>query len=267
MQFLPLTQKDLPEIRSLTPEGWNDIVPDFVFYLNASYCKPYKIQDGHKIAGLGTAITFGGTSWIAHIIVDKDYRRRGIGYRIVAELLVNLKAEEIDTCSLIATEMGKSIYHRFGFEEVTEYTFLERKTPWKYPSPSPYVMPYQPEHFPTIQKLDRIVSGENREKLLKDHLPGTLVYYKEDAVQGYYIPNLREGLIIADNVPAGLALMEVKYATADKAVLPSDNIAGLRFLKANGFAEMDEKGTRMVYGNPVNVHLDKMYSRIGGNLG
>ncbi|MBN2614902.1 MAG: GNAT family N-acetyltransferase [Bacteroidales bacterium] len=267
MQFLPVTQNDLAELRNLTPEGWDDIVPDFVFYLNAPYCKPFKIQDGTKIAGVGTSITFGKTSWIAHIIVDKEYRRRGIGYRIVAELLVDLKADEVDSCSLIATEMGNSIYERFGFVEVTEYTFLQRQKRWHDIPLSPHVIPCRPEHVPAILELDKKVSGEDRELLLQNFLPGTLVYFHDKAVQGYYIPNLREGPVIADNEEAGFALMNAKYAMADKAVLPSDNTAGIRFLKENGFAETDKKGTRMVYGDPVAVQLDKMYARIGGNLG
>ena len=40
-----------------------------------------------KIIGIGTGIVFGNTAWIAHIIVNPEFRRRGIGRKIVIKLL------------------------------------------------------------------------------------------------------------------------------------------------------------------------------------
>ena len=59
-----------------------------------------------------------------------------------------------------------------------------------------------------IMKLDREVSGENREKLLVSYISNALVYLDRNTVKGYYIPGLGEGLIIADTVKAGMELMK-----------------------------------------------------------
>jgi len=85
-------------------------------------------------------------------------------------------------------------------------------------------------------------------------------------VLGYYIPDLKEGLIVADTIHAGLELMKLKYSRVDKAVLPSGNIDGCEFLQQHGFIQT-KIGTRMVYGKNADWKPTMMFSRIGGNLG
>ena len=94
-----------------------------------------------------------------------------------------------------------------------------------------------------------------------------MVYLDEDKVMGYYIPDLKEGMIVADTKEAGIALMKIKYSTTDKAVLPSDNLTGMNFLQQNGFMETERKGVRMILGKDIHWKPSAIYSRIGGNLG
>ncbi len=61
--------------------------------------------------------------------------------------------------------------------------------------------------------------------------------------------------------------MNLKYSTSDKAVLPSENIAGIEFLKQNGFVENTTKGTRMIMGKELEWKPNNVYSRISGNFG
>ena len=61
--------------------------------------------------------------------------------------------------------------------------------------------------------------------------------------------------------------MNLKYASEDKAVLPSDNAVAIHYLKHNGFIETGKKGTRMILGNELPWQPQMIYSRIGGNLG
>jgi hypothetical protein len=86
-------------------------------------------------------------------------------------------------------------------------------------------------------------------------------------MMGYLIPGLREGLIIAENEEAGFALMNIKFARADKAALPADNRAGIDFLLKRGFADSGKKGTRMIRGEDISWKPGMIYSRIGGNVG
>ncbi len=267
MQFGAVTYNDLEEIRNLQPEGWPDIVPAFESYINQDFCHPIKTRLDNRIVGIGTSIIFGKTSWIAHIIVDKDYRNKGIGYQLVETLLKSIKKQGIKTCLLISTELGMPVYIKAGFKIVTEYLFLKREKSWAEFPVCENVVPFKDEYYPMIIRLDKLISGEQREQLIKEYLDNSMIYVENKEVKGYYLPDLGEGLIFAVTDNAGLELMKIKYSMIDKAVLPSDNVAGTDFLKHNGFIETDTKGTRMILGKNIDWKPEKIFSRIGGNYG
>jgi len=266
MQFETITSADLDRIRNLQPQDWSDIIPEFEFYIQSSFCCPIKTKIDDKIVGIGASIVFKNTGWIAHIVVDSEYRNKGIGGQIVNELLESLKRDSVATCSLIATELGKPVYLKAGFRIAAEYSFFQREEQWIDRPVSENVIPYEEKHRAMIYGLDHQISGEKRELLLTDYLSNSLVYVENNKVLGYYMPDLKEGLIYADTEEAGLELMKLKYAKVDKAVLPSDNIAGVAFLHQNGFVET-RKGTRMILGKDLDWNPGKIFGRIGGNFG
>jgi len=267
MNIEPITVEDLNNLRHLQPEGWSDIFPDLLFYINSDFCNPVKMAVDESIAGIGASIRFHDTAWLAHIIVDAGFRNRGIGYQIVEKLLNDLENSGISTCLLTATELGQPVYTRAGFRNESEYIFLARETPWTEASPSSNIVPFSEEFRQAIFEMDMSATGEGRDKLLSPCLMDAKLYIKHNKMMGYFLPGLREGLIVAENEEAGLDLMNVKYASADKAILPAENRAGVEFLIKRGFAITDKKGTRMIRGNEVHWKPEMIYSRIGGNVG
>ena len=220
-----------------------------------------------RIAGIGVTIVYDTTAWLAHIIVDASYRNRGIGLWIVSELLQGLRDFPVTTCMLTATELGKPVYVKAGFRAVSEYVFMNReKSITDYPV-SPDIVEYTARYRTQILQMDRRITAENRERLLSTHLEGSKVYLKNGEVQGYFIPGLKEGPVIAENPEAGMELMKLKFSGAGRIVLPSENIAGIEFLKQNGYTETTTKGTRMVLGENPSWLPEKIFSRIGGNFG
>ena len=266
MQFETITTSDLDKLRNLQPQDWADIIPDIEYYIKSSICNPMKAIVNDTVAGTGTSIVFDKTAWIAHIIVDREFRNKGIGYKIVSNLIENLKSKSIETCSLIATDLGKPLYLKTGFRIVGEYSFLQREKPWENYPVSENIISYTDEYRNEIYELDKKISGESREKLLTDFLANSLLYVEKNKLLGYYLPNLKEGLIFADSDEAGLELMKLKYSRVDKAVLPSDNTVGIKFLIQNGFVET-KKASRMIYGKDIDWIPTKVFNRIGGNLG
>ena len=266
MQFETVTIDDLDEIRNLQPTDWSDIIPEFEFYIQSSFCCPIKTKIDEKIVGIGASIVFENTSWIAHIIVDSDYRNKGVGAQIVTELLNALKRDSVATCSLIATELGKPVYLKAGFRIASEYSFFQREKQWIECPVSENVISFKEQHRAMIYELDHKISGEKRELLLKDYLSNSIVFVESNKVLGFYIPDLKEGLIYADTDEAGLELMKLKYAKVDKAILPSDNSKGIEFLRQNGFVET-RKVSRMILGKELDWNPKKMFGRIGGNFG
>jgi len=266
MKFEKITRNDLPAIKELQPEDWGDIIPDMEFYLHYPFCNPVKATLNGRIVGIGTSIIFEGTAWLAHIIVGSSFRNKGIGGEVVHHLLESLREKSIETCLLIATELGKPVYVKAGFNIVCEYLFFEREKPWLDYPVSENIELFKEEYRSNIYELDKKMTGENRIPLLSDYLKNAVIYIENNSVLGYYIPDMKEGLIVADTEKAGLELMKLKYATVDKAVLPTGNIAGCQFLLQHGFIQT-KIGTRMVYGKNTDWKPTMMYSRIGGNLG
>lgn len=267
MQIAPITLRDVDKLHHLQPEGWSDIGPDLEFYVHSDFCYPIKAADENKIAGIGASIVFQNSAWLAHIIVDAGYRNRGIGFQIVETLLKGTNESGINTCLLTATELGQPVYVRAGFRRIAEYIFLNREKPWQGPSASSRVIGFREEFRGEIYEMDRKATGEGRELLLSPFLKSARLFVKNGKMMGYLIPGLREGLIIAENEEAGFALMEAKYGTVDKAVLPADNKAGVEFLLKHGFADSGKKGTRMIRGNDIPWKPEMIFSRIGGNVG
>jgi len=263
----PFQWEDLKRIAHLQPPGWPDIIPSFVYYVKAAICHPVKVQMDRDIIGLGTSIVFGKTAWLAHIIVDSGHRKQGIGSRIVDHLLHQLDEISVPSCLLIATPDGVPIYKKAGFEEVTEYTFMQRKGRWPEHLLSPNIQPYSPQYQNTLLKLDKHITGEDRSRLLNEFISNAWLYISDSKPEGYYLPGLGEGTIIAGNLQAGRELMKVRNTQSDKTVLPCDNKRGIAFLKDNGFETLSSKGTRMLHGQPVRWRPENIFSRMGGNYG
>jgi len=266
MKFERITRNDLPALKDLQPDDWGDIIPDMEFYLHYPFCNPVKATLNGRIVGIGTSIIFERSAWLAHIIVDSEFRNKGIGGEMVHHLLETLQEKSIDTCLLIATELGKPVYVKAGFNIVCEYLFFERRDPWINCHVSENIVSFKEEYRSDIYELDKKMTGEDRIPLLTDYLKNALLYLENGSLQGFYLPGLKEGMIVACKENAGLELMKLKYPTVDKAVLPSDNQAGCQFLMQHGFIKSNT-GTRMVYGKYTDWKPEMMYSRIGGNLG
>ncbi|MFM9949475.1 MAG: GNAT family N-acetyltransferase [Saprospiraceae bacterium] len=267
MQFEALTTNDLSRMGDLQPADWPDITPELTYYIDAPFCHPIKAKIDGKIAGIGTSIVFENTAWLAHIIVAPDFRRQGIAYQLVLELLKNLRRDGVETCLLTATKIGQPVYEKAGFRTVGEYVFLNREKPWESKPDSQSLAPFNEIYRSQVYELDKKASGENRQKLIAEYLGNAIVYLENEIVLGCYFPDLRNGLILAESVEAGLALMNVKYATEDKAVIPSANIAALAFLKQHGFAETGLTAPRMVLGKDIAWKPKMIFGRIGGNFG
>lgn len=266
MIFDKITNHDLDILGPLQPEGWGDIVPSFKFYLGSPFCFPVKTSVNDQIAGIGAAIILEGTAWLAHIIVIPENRKQGIGSEITGHLLEIAREQGCKTVSLIATELGRPIYQKIGFTDQEDYVFYEREAPLADQNILESISGFREEHRAGILELDRALSGEGRSWLLDKHFQNSYVHLCRGQVDGYYLPGLGEGLVMADNERAGLDLLRLKLSRSNRNVLPAGNRPGTVFMQESGFRET-KRVTRMVWGQKFPWQPDKMFGRIAGNLG
>ena len=267
MQIEHFTLEDLPGLPPLQPHDWPDITPQVRQYVESEYCYPIKVTSDGELAGIGASIFFGETCWLAHIIVGKAFRNKGIGGAIVQALIDEGVRRNVRSQLLIATELGFPVYRRAGFRPEGGYIFMCRPT-GEQPLPElPHIVQYNASYREEILAMDRLATGEDRSWFFLGHLEKCLVYVLNGEVHGFFLPGLGDGLLLAQNNEAGRALLEYKCSMQHQCALPMSNQAGIHFLENAGFADTQFQGTRMILGDKVAWTPTMIYSRMGGNVG
>ena len=266
MTIEPFSHDDLPVLNELQPPDWRDITPAFEFYLSKSFCFPLKAVSAGRIAGIGAAILYQRTGWLAHIIVHPECRDQGIGGGIVLSLLNLMKQRNCETMSLIATDLGYPVYKKTGFLEDGEYIFYKRDQETSSIPAQDQIIGYNAQFERSVLDLDREISGEDRKDVIVEKLAGSFLCILDNEVTGCYIPDLGEGLIVARRGEAGLALLKLKVAGSNRIVIPAQNKSAASFLEQNGFRET-LRCWRMVFGPKLEWKPEGLFSRIAGNLG
>lgn len=266
MEVQTLVYSDLNSIPSLQPAGWPDILPYYEHYARAAFCFPIKVILENKIVGIGTTIIHNDIAWLGHIIVDPGYRGKGIGRYITETLVTIAKQRECGTIYLIATDLGAPVYEKAGFCTETDYLFFkdiylvnEAPVPDK-------IMAYREEFRNQVSIIDRENSGEERMFQLENHLQNGFIYNEGNRVEGFYLPTLGDGLIIANTPDAGLELLKFHLKSNGKLAMPRDNTTAINFLYSHGFKEV-RSAKRMRLGKSRIVNLANIYNRIAGNIG
>ena len=261
-----LLNEDIDGLRELQPEGWTDIRQYFYYYSATEFCEPLKLTEGGKIIALGTTIRHEDSAWLAHIIVHPDFRNRGLGREIVTALLNNLNKETYKTIYLDATNLGYPLYKKLGFEIETEYVHLDGEHTDQYLINPKSVIPYHSVFKGQVIQLDKLISGENRIKVLQDHLVSSLLYISNGNLFGAYFPSLFDGYIMALNPLAGTELMKLRMRTKNTARLPIINQVAINFLLENGYKQV-QTSKRMILGEKREWKGEAIFNRISGGLG
>lgn len=79
---------------------------------------------GGKLAGMGRALGDGvSDAYIQDVVVDPDFRRRGVGGAIVRALVAELKRRGVDWIALVGEPGTEEFYHSLGFDAPAGFTF------------------------------------------------------------------------------------------------------------------------------------------------
>ncbi|QIW24002.1 GNAT family N-acetyltransferase [Sulfolobus sp. S-194] len=84
----------------------------FSIFLDLGKC--LVVEEGEKIISTACYIPYHNLTWIGNVGVKTEYQRKGIGRRIMIELLNEIKTRSI---RLDATNAGYKLYKDLGFEE------------------------------------------------------------------------------------------------------------------------------------------------------
>lgn len=268
MKIEPFTSDDISSVNPLQPQGWPDISKSFRYYTASTFCTPVKMISGTQIIGTGCIIFYKTTAWLAHIIVSEENRNQGIGQALVRHLLEMGVNRGISTFLLVGTTMGERVYRKEGFEPVSDYLCYEglcaesdvRKRPDN-------VRDCTAGFRKQVLDLDRYVTGENRSELISPYLKDARIVIRNGGLEGFWLPGLGDGPVIAISEPAATDLLNEKLRVKDHIILPEENHNGIAFLESRDWVEKEGVRRRMCLGKPVTWKPEYIYSRIGGNFG
>lgn len=261
----PVLYDDLDAITLLTPPDWANMGQVFAKYLQNAWTKTIKLEVGGKIAGVGASIQMENSAWLAHIVVDSQFRRQGIGSRIVDALCKELEESGIRTISLLATDLGEPVYLRSGFRTVGSYEFLT--LPEAFEEVNCLVRPFAEEDLHAVLDLDLDYSGEHRGWHLKPHLSSTILAFEADELKGYYAPGWGEGHIVAKSPSAAISLLSIRSQEKLTFCIPTENEAVRQMLLDKGAKSEEKYIVRMERGEALQWKAGWCCARIAGKLG
>jgi GNAT superfamily N-acetyltransferase len=165
MHIRVMTEQDIPAgLRLNTIVGWNQTAADWRCFLQQSAGGCFVAEIDDKVVGTASTISYEGRfAWIGMVLVDPEFRKLGIGTKLLRKTIEHLEQIGVPTMKLDATPFGKPIYEKLGF--VTEYE-IER---WllKRPPQSAHLRTAPPAELADICELDRELFGADRSFLLR----------------------------------------------------------------------------------------------------
>lgn len=258
---------DLPAIDRLNPPDWPPFRRTFEHYFTTDCAQPYGLEADGRMEAMGTLIGFGASGWISQLITHPEAQGRGFGSRMVQFLIGEADARSCTTLSLVATEAGYPLYVRAGFQVEGWYDFWTRETPApEVGGPPAVVRPLTEADLPAVRALDQEVSGEDRWAYWKGLTEGGWAAQGGQGLDGFWLPRVGEGLVVARTQEAGRALLGMRLNGAVRCVVPAEHTAPVEVLQARGFA-LTHRARRMVLGTSLDRRSGFLWSRIGGNLG
>ena len=106
--------------------GWVDENDDCGFLAAAlgNSCAVCVARCDGKVAGMGRALGDGvSDAYIQDVVVDPEFRRRGVGGAIVRTLAAELRRRGVDWIGLVGAPGTEEFYRSLGFESPANFTF------------------------------------------------------------------------------------------------------------------------------------------------
>ena len=242
-------------------EGWQATAEQFELALMHDADGCFLAESAGAPVSMITTTCYAVSAWIGHLIVVPDYRRRGLGERMIAYALDYLAGRGYSTVRLEADPMGVGIYRRLGFQQ--QFRSLRfRCDPPHNPilTGSGNVLPCQGGQ--QLAALDRHAFGDDRQSQLAGLVAkarATFAYQSQGEIQGYAVAfpsvvGVHLGPWIARNREVAASLIDrvlTEFAETSIVVgVPETNPDAVELLKDRGFRET-ESSLRMIRGGPA----------------
>jgi len=187
-QIRVMTAADIPAgMRLKDTAGWNQTGEDWRRFLQANPEGCFVAEWNGQVTGTVTTIIYEDRfAWIGMVLVDPEFRGKGLGSSLLAHAMDHLDARKVPCMKLDATPQGKGLYQRLGFlpEYEIERHILERVTAAAHTDEITSV-----EDHRGVLAMDRDVFGADRSVVLNSvagDAPELMIITPQDQSLGGY---------------------------------------------------------------------------------
>jgi len=149
--------------------GWNQTAEDWTRFLETSPEGCFVVEADGAVRGTAATITYEDRfAWVGMVLVDPEYRSKGIGTQLLEKAITYLDERKIRSIKLDATPQGKPLYEKLGFVseyEIERWTLERNVAQARSAARPPAGLP--PELLESICKTDAVCFGADRSALLR----------------------------------------------------------------------------------------------------
>jgi predicted N-acetyltransferase YhbS len=275
-----------PRIRRMTPADVDPIVAAFVredwgdrrsyldFATRHPETQPFVAEADGGIVGTGVLSVNGRVGWIGTIWVEPAWRRRGVGKALTQATVDAAESAGCRTLLLVATETGRLLYEKIGFEVQTWYRMIEAPGLGDQPV-DPRIRSFEAADLAAMAELSTVATGEDRAHLLRAFAsPETgICLIRDDGNLGGFVVRAPwgGGSSIAPRLEDAEAILHARRVgrAADQKVragLLVENQAGLERLLATGWSE-SWSAPRLIRGDVLHWQPEAIWGQFNHALG
>ena len=230
--------------------GWNQTTDDWRLFLSLRPQGCFVAVLNGQVTGTVTSIDYSGSfSWVGMVLVDRAYRRLGIGKALLNRAIQSL--EKCESIRLDATPEGEKLYTHLGFIPEYELTRLCRPPAFFYTPEhlrDPRLISLSPELLAPVIDYDAGRFGRERAQVLSAWVQrnphAAFVYMHGSTIRGYVMARTGSdadhiGPLVAENFKIAQKLTAASLASLYQRPVILDrfehNEDWNHFLAENGF--------------------------------
>lgn len=275
----PMRSDDIgPASAAILADDWGDRRAWFEYVVASPATRGFVATDGDgAILGTGVAAIHGPVAWIGTIWVHSPARGRGLGAALTEVAMAAADEAGCATQVLVATDAGRPLYERLGFEVQTWYRTME--APGRTGESPHDVRPFNAADLGAMGALDREATGEDRSvaiatfaapattRVLASHDDGG-----RSPVRGFVIRAPWGGGATVARTPAdAMTLLEARLVAAGpgrtvRCGIVLGNEAGAAALEADGWTEA-WRAPRLVRGAPLTWDPTMLWGQFNHAMG
>jgi ribosomal protein S18 acetylase RimI-like enzyme len=264
LQIRTMSNDDLPFAVQITSQmGWNLAEGDFNFMIELEPEGCFVAVDASERIGLATTISYGNIGWFGNLVVNKAYRNKGTGSKLVKHSIEYLLRKHVKTVGLYAYDDRIHFYNRLDFKYDSDFIVMKGKG---FPSQSnSNVRKAQKSDIDRVVEFDESCFGSSRRKLLEPILldQDNLCYMvaENDHVSAYAVAKVYRGMAelgpLVCSAGRNILAIELLRTILDRLsgievslFLPTKEPTIINMLEGKGFTR-EFRVARMFHGQPM----------------